>query len=198
MLIYLLSAVILIIIAINQFLGYKLYEVPKNQEYFNNVNEINLVKERNISANPKYIVKISIFTGIMIGLYAAYASVYDVSGLFVLGMVLVFLGLYFIELTRKITLKEGTLTLSKFLGKTYEIDARKISGMYIYSYNKRFLNKHAYTTKLVIVDDSKKIIRFTLSSLDNRSVLNMMKESFGINNYKMFISKREKMKNISE
>ena len=74
-----------------------------------------------------------------------------------------------------------------------ELDATKIRGMYIYSYNKKFLKSHAYTTKLVITDTDNHITKYTLSSLDNKAVLNMMKESFGVNSYKMFISKHEKM-----
>jgi hypothetical protein len=65
----------------------------------------------------------------------------------------------------------------------------KITGMYIYSYNKKFLKNHAYTTKLVVVEDSGKKHKFSLSSLDNKAVLNLMKDTFGVTNNKMYIAK---------
>lgn len=193
LIIYIISVIMLLLIGLNLFLSYKLYEVPTNQEYFNNVTEINLEKERNIAANPKYIVFISIITGILMGIYLAYSTAKGVHSIIVPIMMIIIFYLYLVELTRSITLKDGVLTLSK-LFVSHEIDARRIKGMYIYSYNKKFLKKHAYTTKLVIVEDNDKITKFTLSSIDNRSILNMMKESFGINSNKMFISKREKIK----
>ncbi len=191
MLIYIVSVIILILIFINVFLGEKLYKEPENTyPYFNNVNSINLVKEKHMLASPKYIVKVSILTGMVLGLYIALASVNNVNNWFTFGMAIIILSAYLIELTREITLVDGKIVLSKFLSKTKEIDSRNVTGMYIYSYNKRFLNHNAYTTKLVIVENGKKITKFTLSSLDNKSVLNMMKDSFGIVSNKMYIAKK--------
>ena len=94
------------------------------------------------------------------------------------------------ELTRTIELKEGKLIFSRFLYRQKTFDVARITGMYIYSYNKKFLKKHAYTTKLVVVEDNGKTTKFSLSSLDNKSVLNMMKDSFGVVNNKMFIANK--------
>ena len=190
MIIYVISAIVLLSIILNWFLGEKLYEIPKDKSFFDNVTAVNLSKERNIAADPRYVVKISVLTGILIGLYLAYASVEDVNGWFVFFVVAMIFVCYLIELTRKITLKDGKLTLSKFLSSPKEIDPRRVNGIYIYSYNKKFLKKHAYTTKLVIVLTNEQVIKFSLSSLDNKSVLNMMKETFGVTRNKMFISKR--------
>ena len=94
------------------------------------------------------------------------------------------------EITKRISIREGVITLSGFLLKTKQIDISRITGMYIYSYNRKFMKGHAYTVKLVIVDDSGKRTKYTLSSIDNRAVTNMMKENFGIEKNKMYIAKR--------
>ena len=148
-------------------------------------------KEKNIQADPNYIVKISVLTGIVIGLYMAYAALYDASWIVIFGMSLILLVIYLMELTRTITLTDNALVFSRFLSHKKEIDLADIAGMYIYSFNKKFLSQHAYTTKLVVTKKDGKKIKFTLSSLDNRAVLNMMKENFGINNCKMYVAKKE-------
>lgn len=191
MLVYIISAIILVLVLINWFLGEKLYEVPKDTGFFDNVNAYNLSKERYIFADPSYVVSISMITGALIGLYLAYAAVQSVNSIIVAITIIVLSACYLIELTRNITLCDGVLTLSKFFSFKKEIDVRTIKGMYIYSYNKKFLKKHAYTTKLVITLNDDRKIKFSLSSLDNKSVLNMMKDTFGITRNKMFISKRD-------
>ena len=115
MIIYVLSAIILIAIGINWFLGEKLYEIPKDKGFFDNVTAVNLSKERNITADPRYVVTISVVTGIVLGLYLAYTSVEGASGWVVSIMAVLIFVCYLIELTRKITLKYGKLILSKFL-----------------------------------------------------------------------------------
>lgn len=190
MVIYVISAIVIISIVLNWFLGEKLYEMPRDKGFFDNVTSVNLSKERNIAADPRYVVKISVLTGIFLGLYLAYASVEKIGGLLVTFVTLAIFVCYLIELTRKITIKDGKLILSKFLSSSKEIEPHKIKGIYIYSYNKKFLKQHAYTTKLVIVMYDDKMIKFSLSSLDNKSVLNMIKEVFGVTRNKMFISKR--------
>ena len=62
--------------------------------------------------------------------------------------------------------------------------------MYLYSWNKKFLKKHALTTKLVITTNSDKKYKFVISSLDNKAVLNLLKENFGVINNKMYIGKK--------
>ena len=99
---------------------------------------------------------------------------------------------YLIEITRKITIKDDKLILSKMFSKKVEIYGNQIKGIYIYSFNKKFLKKRALTTKLVVVEKTDKFHKFTLSSLDNKAVLNMLKENFGVQNYKMYIEKRNK------
>lgn len=189
---YILTVIIILLSLINFILGIKLYEEPKERGYFTNVNVLELDRERNICADPKYIAEISIIVGILLGIYLAYLTSLSMNGIIFTGTTILLVVMYLYELTRRITLKDGTLTLSKFFFLKKEIQASAIKGMYIYSYNKKFLKSHAYTTKLVITDYQGKRTKFTLSSIDNRAVLNMMKESFGINSYKMYISKKEK------
>lgn len=191
MLIYIISGIIIVLALINFILGIKLYEEPKENGYFNNVGNLDMARERTIAADPKYVLIISIITGILMGLYLGYAAALEKSGIIITATVVIIAIMYLIEITRTVTLKEGKLVLSKFLSFEKEIDVNQIVGMYIYSYNKKFLKSHAYTTKLVIVGRDGKLTKFTLSSIDNRAILNMMKESFGINSYKMFIAKHE-------
>ncbi|MBQ8299688.1 MAG: hypothetical protein IJX99_07565 [Clostridia bacterium] len=191
MLIEILSGIIIVLALINFILGIKLYEKPRENGYFNNVGELNMSRERTIAADPKYVLVISVITGILMGLYLGYAAALEKGGILIVATVIILAIIYLIEITRTVTLKENKLTLSKFLSFEKEIDVNQITGMYIYSYNKKFLKSHAYTTKLVITQRDGKITKFTLSSIDNKAILNMMKESFGINSYKMFISKHE-------
>ena len=199
MIAYIIAILIIALALTNFILGIKLYEKPKENGYFTNVGKIDFIHDKYIMAEPKYVVTISVITGILIGLYLAYITSLQMSGiLFVLTTLLLFY-IYLVEITKRITFKEGKLTLSQIFYEE-EIEAPKIKGMYIYSYNKKFLKSHTYTTKLVITTTDDKTIKFTISSLDNRAVLNMMKETFGINSYKMFISRREELptKNKSE
>ena len=192
MIAYIISAIIIAFAITNFILGIKLYEKPKENGYFANVGKIDFIHDKYIMAEPKYVVTISVITGILIGLYLAYANSVEASGWVFVITTFLLLYMYLSEITKRITFKEGKLTLSQIF---YEevIEASSIKGMYIYSYNKKFLKSHAYTTKLVITDSKDKTIKFTISSLDNRAVLNMMKETFGVNSYKMFISRREEL-----
>ena len=188
---YVVSAIIIFFIFLNYFWGYKLYTVPKSEKYFNNVSELNFSKGRYISPEPKYVVMLSIIMGIVIGIYIALASFYQINKWFAFGVIALLFGEYLIEITRAIIIREDKLILSKLFSKKIELDGRDVKGMYIYSYNKKFLKGHAITTKLVISTKNGKKYKFVLSSLNNKSVLNMMKENFGIKNNKMFISKND-------
>ncbi|MBQ9280038.1 MAG: hypothetical protein IJ215_03205 [Clostridia bacterium] len=190
--IYIVSAVIVLVILINYLLGKNLYREPKNPGYFDNVTELKFTKNKNIAAEPRYIVKISVLIGIAIGIYMAYASILRANWVVVLGMVLILLSAYLVELTKSITLDEETITYTKFLSKKRTIDIQDISGMYIYSFNKKFLKQHAYTTKLVITLKNGERVKLSLSSLDNRAVLNMMKDNFGVSSNKMYIANKKK------
>ena len=186
---YIVSILMVIFVVVNYFFSYKLYEEPKNKNYFSNVKEINFEKERYIAPNPKYVALISILLGIMLGIYVALCSYYKTNAWVVISIIFVLFICYLIEITRKITIKDGKLILTKAFSRKYEIEGRNIKGAYIYSYNKKFLKKHALTTKLVIVTKTNKLKKFILSSLDNKAVLNMMKENLGVTEYKMFICK---------
>lgn len=102
-------------------------------------------------------------------------------------MLLLFV-LYLIEISRKILLTSDSLEFERMFFRTKKIPLDKIDGMYIYSYNKKFLNKNAFTTKLVVVNGNNKY-KFTLSGISPKVVLNMMKDNFGISDYKMYIKK---------
>lgn len=192
MIIYIITAIIIAFALSNFILGIKLYEKPKENGYFTNVGKVDFIHDKYIMAEPRYVVTLSIITGVLIGLYLAYATSLQIGGIMIGLTALLIFYMYVVEITKRITFKEGKLTLSQIF---YEeiIEAPQIKGMYIYSYNKKFLKSHTYTTKLVITTTEDKTIKFTISSLDNRAVLNMMKETFGINSYKMFISRREEL-----
>ncbi len=192
MIAYIITIIIIVLALTNFILGIKLYEKPKEEGYFTNVGRFDLTRERNILAAPKHVAFLSIITGVLIGLYLAFAIASKISRLVYWSTIILLFFMYVKEIKRRITLKDGKLILTHLFTET-ELDATKIRGMYIYSYNKKFLKSHAYTTKLVITDTDNHITKYTLSSLDNKAVLNMMKESFGVNSYKMFISKHEKM-----
>ena len=191
---YVVSGIIIVFIVINYFLGYKLYSVPKNEKYFNNVTALDFSKGKYICPEPRYVILISIFTGVMIGIYVALASILDFNKWIALIVVLVICVCYLIEITRAIIIRDDKLILSKIFSKKVELYGNDIKGMYIYSYNKKFLKSHALTTKLVIITKTEKTYKFVLSSLNNKSVLNMMKENFGVTEYKMFISKKSEDK----
>ena len=59
---------------------------------------------------------------------------------------------------------------------------------------KRFLKNHAHTTKLVVSTRTDKTYKFVLSSLNYKAVLNMMKENFGITDYKIYMTKKDEEK----
>lgn len=187
---YIVSAVILVIIFVNYLLSIKLYSVPKKEEFFNNVNQLNFQTEKNIAPNPKYVTVISILTGIMIGIYVALASKFNLNNWLALIVTSIISICYLVEITRKITIKDDKLILSKAFSKTIELYGNQIKGIYIYSYNKKFLKKRALTTKLVVATKENKLYKFVLSSIDNKAVLNMIKENFGVTDYKMYIEKR--------
>jgi hypothetical protein len=188
--VYVVSIIIVILVALNFFLGEKLYSVPKDTRYFNNVEKYDCLKNREITPDPKYVVTISISTGVLLGLYLGLSAICGVNGIVVTLATALICVCYLMEITKRISIREGVITLSGFLLKTKQIDISRITGMYIYSYNRKFMKGHAYTVKLVIVDDSGKRTKYTLSSIDNRAVMNMMKENFGIEKNKMYIAKR--------
>lgn len=106
------------------------------------------------------------------------------------GTVIVLLALYLIEITRKIAITDEYLEFERIFFITKKIPLDQIDGMYIYSFNKRFLNKNAFTTKLVVANGQSRY-KFTISGIDTRAVLNMMKENFGINENKMYIARNK-------
>lgn len=191
---YVVSVVIILLIFLNYFLGYKLYSKPKNEAYFNNVKRLDFDKERYIAPNPKYVVTISILIGIAIGLYIALVSYFKINKWFAMIIIVAIFIFYLIEITRKITIKDEKLILSKAFSKKVELYGNQIKGIYIYSFNKKFLKKRALTTKLIVVTKTDKFYKFTLSSIDNKAVLNMIKENFGVTDYKMYIGKRTENK----
>ena len=184
------SAIIIILIIINYYLGKKLYSIPNNKEYFNNVERLDFTKEKHIAPNPRYVVIISILVGIVLGFYITLCSRFSINKWITNVITILINILYLIEITRTIKIKEDKLILSKAFSKKISLYGNQIKGIYIYSFNKKFLKKRAFTTKLVVVTKEEKIYKFTLSSIDNKAVLNMIKDNFGVTNYKMYIAKK--------
>lgn len=190
MVMYVVTFVLIIATILNYVLGEKLYKEPKDINYFTNVEEYNLSKNKEITADPKYVVTVSIFTGILLGMYWGLTVISHLGGILAFVATTIILCNYFMEITRRIALRDGKLVLTRFLARTKEINATKIKGMYIYSYTRKFMKNHAYTVKLVISENNGRKTKFTISSLDNRAIMNLMKESFGVQRNKMYIAKQ--------
>lgn len=187
MIMYVVTAIIFVLIFLNYFLGFKLYKEPKNSGYFSNVKQYSVPRQKDIMTSPKYVFFISVSLGIFLGIYILLGRISAMNSLLLWGTVLVLFILYLIEITRKISLTDEYLKFERAFFKTKKIMLQQIDGIYVYSYNKRFINKNAFTTKLVVSTGSSKY-KFTLSGIDTRSVLNMMKENFGISENKMYIA----------
>ena len=188
---YIVTVAIFVGILINYLLGFKLYSEPKNEEYFSNVNHYNTINKRELMASPKYVVELSILIGIFIGLYSFLSDLQLINWWLKWFTILVIAVLYLKEITQKISVTEDELVYEKLFSPTKRIQLNSIDGMYIYSFNKRFLNKRALTTKLIVCSGKKKH-KLLISAMDVRAILNMMKENFGINEHKMFIDKKER------
>ncbi|MBR4110709.1 MAG: hypothetical protein IKK43_03345 [Clostridia bacterium] len=181
--------VTLVLTVTNYYLGAKLYMVPQNPNYFSNVKEINVKNLKDIIPAPRYVLTITLLNAVLIGMFYAVCEISKTEAWIPFVYATVLILLYIIELSRSISVNENTLILSRFLKSDIVIPIATIEGMYIYSFNKKFLKKHALTTKLVITASGKRY-KFTISSLENKAILNMMKSSFGITDNKMFIAKQ--------
>ena len=189
MVMYIVTAILLILFILNYALGKVLYYEPSNLGYSSNVRNYNIINNRNIMASPKYVIVLSALLGIFLGVYCKLGQVLETNGFVIWGMVLLLLIAYLIEITRKITITDENLELEKMFCTTKKIPLNTIDGIYIYSYNKKFLNKRELTTKLVVCKKKEKY-KFTISSLDVKAVLSMMKDNFGITENKIFIKNK--------
>lgn len=193
MLVYVVSAIIFILVALNFFLGERLYKIPKDTNYFNNVEEYDISSNKEITADPKYVLTISILTGILLGSYLGLATICNVHNIIVTLGTVTICCCYLAEITRRVAIRDGVLVLSRFLMPKKEIDANRITGIYLYSYNRKFMDNHAYTVKLVVAQTSKKLTKFALSSIDNRAIMNMIKDNFGVKKNKMYIANQKEL-----
>lgn len=187
MIMYVVTALIFVGIIINYALGKILYREPKNKNYFSNVNHYNTINQKVLMASPKYVTVLSILLGISIGVYVFFCKLCEINVVFMWVTVITLSILYLIEISRKISVTEDNLEFEKMFLPTKKIQLNTISGMYIYSFKKKFLNKRALTTKLVVATE-KGNYKFTLSSIDVKPVLNMLKENFGITENKMYVN----------
>ena len=115
MLVYVVSAIIFILMALNFFLGERLYKIPKDTNYFNNVEEYNISSNKEITADPKYVLTISILTGILLGSYLGLATVCNVHNIVVTLGTVAICCCYLAEITRRVAIRDGVLVLSRFL-----------------------------------------------------------------------------------
>lgn len=183
---WIILVLIILVTFVNYFLGAKLYMLPKDERYFENVKRYNTVKLKDIMVDPGYILKLTILLGTLYGLFITFANLVEFN-IWVTFVFLLYLGmLYIIEITRKVSISEESLNLSKAFARDITINLDKIKGMYIYSFNERLIETHAFTTKLVICTDNKKY-KFTISSLSIKAILNMMKDNFDIEHHRIFI-----------
>ena len=148
---YIVSALIVLFTLLNWVFSIVLYKLPEDQGYFHNVNQVHIEKNRYILPEPRYAVVSSIMSGCMIGLYMALAKYYLVNSKVITGIAVLLFMCYLVEMTRKIVLDEENLTSYRFFFIRKRIPVSSIQGMYIYSYNKKWLKQHALTSKLVVV-----------------------------------------------
>ena len=174
-------------LAVNYFLSYKLYKEPENKSYFNNVKNVNTIKMPEIAPGPKYILYVTLLCGIAMGLFLSLVDLTNEKGIYGFIFVVMVSVIYIIEISRRIKITENSLALSRAFAKTKEIPLEEIKGIYIYSFFKRFMKKHALTTKLVVVTKDKKI-KFTISSLSKPAVLNIIKNNFGVTDNKIYVA----------
>ncbi|MBQ9267798.1 MAG: hypothetical protein IJ217_05960 [Clostridia bacterium] len=177
------------VIFVNYFLGAKLYQRPRNDAYRHNVGNINTIKMPEIAPDPQYILLLTFFTGILIGLFIALVNKSGNSYLYSVVFSVIIGVLYWIEISRRVKITEYSLVLSKALAKSIEIPLNEILGIYIYSPHKKFMDGHMLTTKLVVVTRDKET-KFTISSLNKKAVLNIIKNNFGVTDYKIFIANK--------
>jgi len=187
MIMYIVTVMIFIVIFINYFLGMKLYKEPKNEAYFSNVRHYNVIHNRDLMTSPKYVFFISALLGIFIGIYSTLGKMTKTNSIVIWTTIIILFVLYLVEISRKIVLNEENLEFERMFFKTKKIPLSSIDGIYIYSFNKKFIDKNAFTTKLVISTGNRRY-KFTLSGINARAVLNMMKENFGISENKMYIA----------
>lgn len=189
MIMYVVTGIIFLLILVNYYLGHALYKLPSNDGYFSNVKHYNIINKKDIMASPKYVTVLSMLLGIFLGIYVCLSSFYQINAYVEWGTVLILVLLYLVEISRKVTITDENLEFEKLFTPTKKIPLNSIDGMYVFSYNKKFLNKRAFTTKLVVATGNEKH-KFTLSSIDVKAVMNMMKDNFGITENKMYVAKR--------
>ena len=186
---YIITGIVFLGIIINYYLGISLYKEPKNDGYFSNVSNYNIINRREIMASPRYVTLLSILLGIFLGVYMFLCQLQEINSLVMWGTMGVLVVLYLVEITRKVSITEDSLQFERIFTPTKKIPLNNIDGMFVYSYNKKFLNKRAFTTKLVVTHGDEKF-KFTLSSIDVKAIINMMKDNFGVEEYKMYVHKK--------
>lgn len=123
-------------------------------------------------------------------MYIALSKYFKINLILMLSIVALLIICYVIEISRSINIENNKIILKKAFAKKIELYGTSVKGMYIYSYNKNFLKKHALTTKLIITTNDNMKYKFVLGSLNYKAVLNLMKECFGITEYKIYLEKR--------
>lgn len=131
MVMYIVTAILLILFILNYALGKVLYYEPSNLGYSSNVRNYNIINNRNIMASPKYVIVLSALLGIFLGVYCKLGQVLETNGFVIWGMVLLLLIAYLIEITRKITITDENLELEKMFCTTKKIPLNTIDGIYI-------------------------------------------------------------------
>ena len=192
MLMYVISVYMIFLVVSNFVFSKIMYKKPPTNDYDNNVKEIVVTKERFILPDSKYVLGISILVGIVMGLYLALCKYAGTNSLLSLVVVIFVAFFYLFDMTRGIHLDEEKIMLQHGCGMKKTIPLKEIKGMFVYSYNKKFLLQHALTTKLVVTTRNEKQYVYTISSLNYKKVLNMMKENFGIISHKMYVYKQDK------
>ena len=71
MLMYIVSVLMIVLVISNFVFSKILYKEPQSDEFFSNVKNISIPKEKYILPDPKFVLGISVLTGIAVGLYVA-------------------------------------------------------------------------------------------------------------------------------
>ena len=186
---YIVSVLMILFTVLNYVFGCVLYKEPEDETFFENVHQVTIEKNRYILPEPRYALISSMVTGLMLGLYLSLAKYYHVSKWMVILATAVVSVSYLFEMTRKLVLDSEYLTHTRFFLIKKAIPVSEIKGLFVYSYNKKWLKQHALTTKLVVTLKNGKKYPITLASFSNKKIFNMLKDNFGITHHKMYIFK---------
>ena len=124
MVMYVVSGIVAFLVILNMILGKTLYKEPKNEDFFHNVRKISVPKERYIFPEPKYVLGVSVITGLAIGMYIGLCKLAEIaSPISIIVTILVAIA-YLLEIAKGISLTENRFNASSFFFRSEEFCLR--------------------------------------------------------------------------